>query len=199
MSYVSRAPIGISKAIKKRYLCAVCARVHALFFARVKICSRAHAECHHIYKSRRLSMCSEQSCTSMWLVLLLVGLPAALGINRHLKLVEDWKSIDFNFPSERHRQDAIKTKQFVPGNAVPIDVDVHYKGCSKSTGEKLNRTNAFSCSERSRFKSLHHISPLSRWHSNHVRCALTAESERWIAAHRTVSKLQLASESNSTL
>lgn len=168
-------------------MCCVCVRAYMLYFSQEQKYVRVHTLSAIIYKPRRLSTCSEQSCTSMWLVLLLVGLPATLGINRQLKLVEDWKSIDFNFPSERHRQDAIKTKQFIPGNAVPIDVDVHYKGCLKSTGEKLNRTNAFSCRERSRFKSLHHISTLPRWHSNHVRCALTAESKRRIAAHRTVS------------
>lgn len=62
----------------------------------------------------------------VWPLLFLVLLP--FGNSRQLKLVDDWKSVDFNFPSEQHRSVAIKTKQFVLGNAVPIDVDVHYTG-----------------------------------------------------------------------
>jgi hypothetical protein len=65
----------------------------------------------------------------MWMVLLLVGFPVALlGAKPELKLVNEWKIIDFNFPSERQRQDAINKGEFVLGNAVPIDVDVFYKG-----------------------------------------------------------------------
>jgi hypothetical protein len=47
---------------------------------------------------------------------------------RNLKLVSEWKSIDFNFPSEALRRDSMSKQNFIPGNAVPIDVDVHYKG-----------------------------------------------------------------------
>jgi hypothetical protein len=65
----------------------------------------------------------------MWMVLLLVGYPVALfGAKPELKLVNEWKNIDFNFPSEKQRQDAIAKREFVLGNAVPIDVDVFYKG-----------------------------------------------------------------------
>lgn len=103
-----------------------------------------HSECHRIYKARLLSIFSIQFCSvsmaHVWPLLLLVLLP--FGNSSQLKLVEDWKSIDFNFPSVQYRSVAIKTKQFIPGNAVPIDVDVHYKGCTSSSVEKLNRINA---------------------------------------------------------
>jgi hypothetical protein len=47
---------------------------------------------------------------------------------KNLKLVSEWKSIDFNFPTETLRRDSMSKQNYIPGNAVPIDVDVHYKG-----------------------------------------------------------------------
>lgn len=66
----------------------------------------------------------------MWMVLLLLGFPLATfgSAAPQLKLVNEWKTIDFSFPNEKVRQDAIVNRDFIPGNAVPIDVDVHYKG-----------------------------------------------------------------------
>lgn len=66
----------------------------------------------------------------MWMVLLLLGIPFSHGA-RQLKLVNDWKSVDFNFPSQFQRDNAVSTSDFIPGMAVPIDVDVHYRGCKK--------------------------------------------------------------------
>lgn len=63
------------------------------------------------------------------MVLLLVGFPFSDGNNRVLRLVDEWKSVDFEFPSTQLRQEAIFKKDFIPGMAVPIDVDVHYNGC----------------------------------------------------------------------
>lgn len=39
-----------------------------------------------------------------------------------------WKQIDFHFPDPATREEAISKKIFVPGNAVPVDVDVYYAG-----------------------------------------------------------------------
>lgn len=39
-----------------------------------------------------------------------------------------WKQIDFDFPDKATREEAISSKKFVPGNAVPVDVDVYYAG-----------------------------------------------------------------------
>lgn len=65
----------------------------------------------------------------MWMVVLLLGFPVAtFGGAPQLKLGSEWTTIDFNFPSEIFRQYAMATREFIPGNAVPIDVDVHYKG-----------------------------------------------------------------------
>lgn len=44
------------------------------------------------------------------------------------KLLAQWKQLDFVFPNEQVRQMAIRKKQFVMGNAVPLDTEVHYRG-----------------------------------------------------------------------
>ena len=44
------------------------------------------------------------------------------------KMVAQWKQMDFVFPTPQARQMAIMKKQFVMGNAVPLDAEVHYRG-----------------------------------------------------------------------
>lgn len=72
------------------------------------------------------------------MVLLFLGF-FSFGSPRQLKLVNDWKSVEFNFPSPQLRQDAISRGEFVPGNSVPLDIDVHYKGfylnCNRNRSE----------------------------------------------------------------
>ncbi|XP_063993882.1 major royal jelly protein 1-like [Diachasmimorpha longicaudata] len=41
-----------------------------------------------------------------------------------LQLIYSWKSLEFDYPSERARQVAVDRKEFVPGDPVPIDVDI---------------------------------------------------------------------------
>lgn len=64
----------------------------------------------------------------MWTILLLLGVALASGNLRQLKLVDEWRSIDFAFPGDQQRSEAIMRGDFVPGMAVPIDIDVFYKG-----------------------------------------------------------------------
>lgn len=45
-----------------------------------------------------------------------------------LGLIAQWSEMEFAFPSADHRQVAIYQRKYVPGNAVPIDVDVDYSG-----------------------------------------------------------------------
>jgi len=65
---------------------------------------------------------------ALWLAAAICGSLSAQTNFRQMRLVSQWSSIDFNFPTERDRQDAIQRGAFVAGNAVPIDVDVHYEG-----------------------------------------------------------------------
>lgn len=45
-----------------------------------------------------------------------------------LRLVKDWKKLDFNFPSPQDREAAVAKGFYVPKNVFPIDVDVDYRG-----------------------------------------------------------------------
>lgn len=48
--------------------------------------------------------------------------------NPDLKLVAEWKNLEFSFPSAEDRTNAIAQGKFIATNVVPIDVDVHYSG-----------------------------------------------------------------------
>lgn len=54
------------------------------------------------------------------------------GYSQHLKLVAEWKALDFVFPRSEDRQMAIRSGNFVPENCVPIDVDIDYQDDSPS-------------------------------------------------------------------
>lgn len=45
-----------------------------------------------------------------------------------LELVREWKQLDFAFPNDRAKADAIQKKHFIVENTFPIDVDVDYRG-----------------------------------------------------------------------
>lgn len=45
-----------------------------------------------------------------------------------LESFREWRQLDFVFPNAQIRASAIQRKQFIPENAVPIDVDVDYQG-----------------------------------------------------------------------
>lgn len=44
-----------------------------------------------------------------------------------LRTVRQWAELDFQFPSEAARQDALAKRYYVPGYSVPIDVDVEHR------------------------------------------------------------------------
>ena len=45
-----------------------------------------------------------------------------------MRSVKEWNQLDFNFPSQQDRQNAIDNELFVQANAIPIDMDVDYNG-----------------------------------------------------------------------
>ncbi|CAG9094829.1 unnamed protein product [Plutella xylostella] len=51
-----------------------------------------------------------------------------LGAKSDLRVVRQWTELDFAFPSEAERSLALASRAYVPGNSVPIDVDVHHRG-----------------------------------------------------------------------
>lgn len=48
--------------------------------------------------------------------------------NEKLKTVFEWKDLEYEFPNEADRQEALNNKLYVPHNGIPIDVDVQYRG-----------------------------------------------------------------------
>lgn len=67
-------------------------------------------------------------------IFIFVLLKAAVVLSQSSALVsiKEWKQLDFNFPSQQIRQDAIARGLFVQRNCFPIDVDVDYQGIVKS-------------------------------------------------------------------
>lgn len=60
----------------------------------------------------------------------LIALSAAQqrqGAVKNLKLVSEWKDLEYAFPTPIARQAAIQNNLYVPGNGVPIDMDVDYR------------------------------------------------------------------------
>lgn len=43
----------------------------------------------------------------------------------HLKVDYQWKQIDFEYPSEVERQTAIKSKNFIQENVIPVGLEVY--------------------------------------------------------------------------
>nr|XP_023012025.1 major royal jelly protein 3-like [Leptinotarsa decemlineata] len=53
---------------------------------------------------------------------------SSLAANEDLKVIFQWSQVEFDYPSESIRQDDIDSGNFMPGNAVTIDVDIYYPG-----------------------------------------------------------------------
>lgn len=47
---------------------------------------------------------------------------------KSLKLLSEWKEMEFEFPSHEIRETAILNNLYIPENAVPIDLDIDYRG-----------------------------------------------------------------------
>ncbi|XP_055641820.1 protein yellow [Toxorhynchites rutilus septentrionalis] len=70
--------------------------------------------------------------TGMSSVVLLVITGTLLGLrsvsgNDNLRVAYQWNQIDFEFPSEAERQEAIRTGVYVPENVIPIGLEVYKK------------------------------------------------------------------------
>ncbi|XP_059622549.1 major royal jelly protein 1-like [Phlebotomus argentipes] len=65
------------------------------------------------------------------LLALAVFIPAVLG-SSPLKKVAEWYDLEYEFPTAMDRQNAIIQKKYIPGNGVPIDVDVAYRNMGGS-------------------------------------------------------------------
>ncbi|XP_068631544.1 dopaminechrome tautomerase-like isoform X1 [Battus philenor] len=52
---------------------------------------------------------------------------SGLGAKAQLRVVRQWSELDYVFPNDEARQTAVEKQYYVPGNAVPIDVEVHHR------------------------------------------------------------------------
>ena len=46
----------------------------------------------------------------------------------NVRIFKQWRQMDFQFPSNAVRQQAINSGSYVPANVIPIDVAVDYRG-----------------------------------------------------------------------
>lgn len=77
--------------------------------------------CFHVHRDTRLGM-------KQIIVLFSLALVSAQAqAIKNLKLVSEWKDLEYAFPSPSHRQAAIQSGQYITGRGVPIDVDVDYR------------------------------------------------------------------------
>lgn len=59
--------------------------------------------------------------------MLLALLPVHIVANDNLRVAYQWKEIDFEFPSETERQEAIASKSYIAENVIPVGLEVYKK------------------------------------------------------------------------
>ena len=52
-----------------------------------------------------------------------IGLVCCALANNPLKEVYSWKQVDFEYPDESARQEAIRSKEFIPENNLPLGIE----------------------------------------------------------------------------
>jgi hypothetical protein len=56
---------------------------------------------------------------------LIIGyLTNSICANDNLKIAYQWKQMDFEYPNEQLRQEAIDSKAFIPENVIPVGLEV---------------------------------------------------------------------------
>jgi len=45
-----------------------------------------------------------------------------------LKSIYSWKTLEFAFPNQQAKENAIQEGHFIPGASIPIDVDFYHRG-----------------------------------------------------------------------
>ncbi|KAF5288324.1 hypothetical protein FQR65_LT12058 [Abscondita terminalis] len=95
-----------------------------------------------------------------------------------LTTVYQWGNLEFDYPSEDARQQAITSGEFVPANGAPIDVDVYYKGNHNKVFVSIPRfQNGIPATFGTVTNRLHNGNPIIApfpswsWHTNSEECA----------------------------
>lgn len=55
-----------------------------------------------------------------------------------LKNIYSWKALEFAFPNEYAKLAAIKSRSYIPGASLPIDVDVYNTGTNEINNNKAS-------------------------------------------------------------
>lgn len=68
-----------------------------------------------------------KSLHSQLLIVLLLGISYFLTAqaNDNLRVAYHWKQVDFNYPSEAARANAISSGSFIPENVIPVGLEVY--------------------------------------------------------------------------
>lgn len=59
------------------------------------------------------------------LILIVLSFISFTCANDNLRIAFQWKQLDFEYPSEEARQEAIATREFVPENNLPLGLEVY--------------------------------------------------------------------------
>lgn len=62
------------------------------------------------------------SCKAVFALLLLAEVASGMD---NLRVAFQWKIVDFEFPSAKAREDAIRTGEFIPKNNLPLGLEVY--------------------------------------------------------------------------
>lgn len=65
-------------------------------------------------------------------VVVLVFAFVSVRAQKNMKIISQWKDIDYAFPSPLHRQQAIQNGLYITGRGVPLDMDVDYRDQGRS-------------------------------------------------------------------
>lgn len=81
-----------------------------------------------------ISISDRKMVTRNFLVLLVTLMLSKISTQQlvSLKQLAEWKELEFEFPSSNIRENAILNNGYIPGNSVPIDVDIDYRGTKGS-------------------------------------------------------------------
>lgn len=96
-----------------------------MLFAIIIICSSVYNI--SLFRKRKMQKTVQLTLQTIFLIFSLIAVKSHSTVNK-LRGVYSWKALEFAFPNSQAREDAILLGDFIPGNPVPIDVDVDYRG-----------------------------------------------------------------------
>lgn len=62
--------------------------------------------------------------TTMWFYFYIVAIGCVMCVD-NLKVAYEWKQLDYNYATPEARNEAIKSKEFIPENNLPLGIEVY--------------------------------------------------------------------------